>query len=128
MKTWIQRWGLAVLIMMLIFVASSIPGDRLPEFDQYDFDIKKAGHMLGYALLAMGLLRGLTYKNATTVRLLISAVLFSGIYAFTDEFHQRFTPGRSSSIVDVLIDTAGAAIGAGVWAWAKWTSASRRRA
>ncbi len=114
MKTWIHRWGPAVLMMLLIFVASSVPGDGLPDFKQFDFDIKKAGHMMGYALLAMAYLRGLAYRGALSRRLLVIAVLLAGVYAITDEFHQMFTPGRSASVFDVIIDTAGAAVGAWV--------------
>ena len=32
-------------------------------------------------------------------------------YAITDEIHQHFVGGRHASPVDVLIDTAGVAIG-----------------
>ena len=44
----------------------------------------------------------------------LSSALFSEaiafLYACTDEFHQRFTPGRSCQFTDVLIDSAGALI------------------
>jgi VanZ family protein len=33
-----------------------------------------------------------------------------GLYSLTDEFHQRFVPGRNASLVDCGIDVAGAAI------------------
>jgi VanZ family protein len=124
MKHWIRRWGLAILMMLLIFIASSTPGDDLPKFGQFDFDVKKGGHMMGYAILAGGYLHALADKKAITRRLWIMAVLLSGLYAVTDEFHQLFTPGRSSSPVDVLIDTVGAAIGAGIWTWIKSSAAA----
>ena len=37
-------------------------------------------------------------------------------YAATDEFHQLFVPGRSGQLKDVLIDTAGGALGLGLLA------------
>ena len=38
------------------------------------------------------------------------------IYAISDEFHQKFIPGRSGEIRDMLIDTIGAIIGIGlIW-------------
>lgn len=39
------------------------------------------------------------------------AILFSAIYAATDEFHQYFVATRQGSPWDVLLDTAGAAAG-----------------
>jgi VanZ family protein len=115
MKVWLRRWWLAVLMMMLIFVASSTPGDDLPSFGRFDLDFKKAGHMTGYALLSVGYLFGLSNGKTIHRRYWILAILFSGLYAVTDEFHQLFTPGRSSSPMDVLIDTIGAALGATIW-------------
>ena len=41
----------------------------------------------------------------------ILSFLFSVIYAFSDEFHQTFVPGRDGNIVDVLIDSSGALVG-----------------
>jgi len=35
-------------------------------------------------------------------------IIFIGIYAASDEFHQSFTPGRSCNIEDWLTDTSGA--------------------
>lgn len=40
------------------------------------------------------------------------AVIFSSLYAVTDEFHQGFVDGRASAIIDVLIDCCGALFGA----------------
>jgi len=33
-----------------------------------------------------------------------------GLYSLSDEFHQRYVPGRHASLVDCGIDVAGAAI------------------
>ena len=33
------------------------------------------------------------------------------LYAATDEFHQLFVPERTSLVSDVMIDTAGGAVG-----------------
>ena len=38
-------------------------------------------------------------------------VVVSFVYACTDEFHQKFVPGRTSLFSDVMIDTCGAFIG-----------------
>jgi VanZ family protein len=125
MKVWLRRWWLAISMMLLIFIASSTPGDDLPGFGRFDFDVKKGGHMMGYALLCVGYLFGMSNGKEISRRHWLTAILFSGLYALTDEFHQLFTPGRSSSPVDVLIDTIGAALGATVWTIIKSRRASR---
>jgi VanZ family protein len=71
--------------------------------------IKKAGHASGYALL------GLAYYFALPPRLSkgfrwILALFMAVLFALSDEFHQSFVQDRNSSIIDVGIDTIGAAI------------------
>lgn len=103
--------------MLLIFIASSIPGKEVPQFGLGDWLVKKGGHMTGYALLAAGYLRALAAGKAVTKRFWMLAVLLCFFYATTDEFHQYFVPGRNSSPYDVMIDTIGAVFGAGIWTW-----------
>jgi VanZ family protein len=110
MKSWIYRWGPAVLIMAIIFFASATPGSDLPKFGSWDFLAKKGGHMFGYALLALAYLRAIGGKMGSRTQLLSSLAL-AILYACSDEWHQRFIPGRTSSITDVLIDATGAVIG-----------------
>ena len=103
----LKNWLPALVLMMIIFAASSIPGDAMPRFDEFDFSVKKLGHSLGYALLAISYFRGLGKRPWL-------AWLMAVLFAVSDEFHQSFTPGRNPSIYDVLIyDNLGAI--AGVW-------------
>lgn len=39
------------------------------------------------------------------------SVLICAVYAAGDELHQWFVPGRQASVIDILVDTAGAAAG-----------------
>ena len=64
--------------------------------------------MLGYALLALAYLRGIGKKGTLEIAL---AWIMAIMYAFTDETHQAFVPGRSSSIIDIGIDGIGALAG-----------------
>jgi VanZ family protein len=98
--------------MGLIFFFSSRPGDDLPRFGTWDFFLKKGGHLFGYALLGAAYRRGLTHGKPPGRSRVVLAVVLAACYAATDEWHQRFVPGRGPSPVDVLIDTAGAALGA----------------
>lgn len=102
----VPRWLPAVLLMLVIFVFSSRPGDDLPSFGGWDYFVKKGGHALGYGLLALSYLHALPKRNY------LLAWILALLYAATDEFHQSFVPGRNASAVDVLVfDNLGAAAG-----------------
>lgn len=112
--THMLRWGPALLMMAIIFTASSFPGRDLPNFRLWDWLVKKGGHALGYALLAVAYLHALANGQRPTAQQIFLAILFAGLYGVTDEFHQVFSAGRTPSATDVLIDTAGAAVGVAV--------------
>ena len=65
--------------------------------------------MSEYAVLAI--LFGLTIREYKPEPWLLLALAATAAYAATDEFHQLFVPGRSGQLKDVLIDTAGGALG-----------------
>ena len=114
MKELIKRWGPAILVMGLIFIASNTSGSDIPKFGIFDLLVKKGGHMLGYALLAASFFHGLDNGKRTQRFSLIFAALMAILYAVSDEFHQSFTPGRSPAVIDVCIDTIGSIIGISV--------------
>ncbi len=59
-------------------------------------------------VVALGLRQsGKTY-GAWTVYLL--PIVFASLYGITDEFHQRFVPGRTCDVFDWAADTTGAAL------------------
>ena len=107
------------MMMAVIFTASSFPSRSLPHFGLWDWLVKKGGHMLGYALLAVAYARGLAGGARPTRRQLLAAVALAGLYAITDEFHQWFVAGRGAAATDVLIDTVGAGLGVGVWEYGR---------
>jgi VanZ family protein len=102
-------------MMTLIFTASGTPGSDLPQFGFLDLLVKKGGHALGYALLGISYLRGLTGGRNASRGHLVLAVVLATLYAASDEFHQRFTPGRTPSVEDVVTDSIGALAGVGLW-------------
>lgn len=68
--------------------------------------VRKTAHFTEYfilGILTMNLLqcyyRGKNQRNI--------ALLFVLTYAFLDEFHQYFIPGRSAAFKDIIIDTLG---------------------
>jgi VanZ family protein len=107
----ILRWFPSILMMVLIFGFSSLPSKEMPNFAWADLIVKKGGHMLGYALLALAYWRGLGWDKKRWWL----PWLMTFLYAVTDEFHQSFVPGRNPSPLDVGIDCIGAGIGLIVW-------------
>jgi VanZ family protein len=94
-------------MMLIIFLASSQPSSNLPNFAWADTLVKKGGHAIGYALLAISYWRGLRFRRERW----LLAWLLAMLYAISDEFHQSFVPGRFASPVDVVIfDNFGALI------------------
>lgn len=72
--------------------------------------VRKTAHFSIYAAL------GFCISMATGRRRLFSkgsilTIILCFIYAFSDEFHQNFVPGRSCEFKDMMIDTAGATVG-----------------
>ena len=103
----VPRWFPALLLMSVIFVFSSQPGDDLPSFYDWDYFIKKSSHMIGYGLLALSYFHFLKYDKRQYWLALLMAVL----YAATDEYHQSFVAGRGPSVFDVFVfDGLGALI------------------
>lgn len=105
----------AVVAMGTIFFLSHQPGDSLslPEIPGVD----KVAHMAAYGVLAATLLVAFSdqQKNTRPKRVLWLTVLLCVLYGISDEFHQSFVPGRSSSFLDVLADCAGAVITSVLW-------------
>ena len=100
------RWCPAFLMMAAIFAFSSRPSDDLPNFHLFDYLVKKAGHMIGFGLLALSYLYAFNRRDNKSVFI---AWLLAILYAFTDEYHQSFVASRHSSIWDVILfDNFGA--------------------
>lgn len=97
----ISSWVLVFIWAAVIFTLSSIPTLPKSEIIWWDFLLKKTAHVIEYAILFLLLLRALGKKHATLI--FIIAIL----YAFSDEFHQSFVPGRTSRLSDVGFDTLG---------------------
>jgi VanZ family protein len=87
--------------MAAIFVMSSIPGTQVPLPGLWRYD--KVVHALAFAGLAVLVLRA--------SRSVPAAIGLATAYGALDEFHQRFTPHRSSDPADLAADFVGACVG-----------------
>ena len=71
------------------------------------FFVSKTAHYTEYAILAFFLFYAFAFIKKYGLRYSI-IVLISCLYAISDEFHQKFSSGRTPRIQDVMIDTLGA--------------------
>jgi hypothetical protein len=109
------RWCPAFLMMAAIFAFSSRPSEDLPNFYLFDYLVKKAGHMIGYGLLALSYLYAFNRRDNKSIFI---AWLLTVLYALTDEYHQSFVASRHSSIWDVvLFDNFGAILALAFASW-----------
>ena len=83
---------------------------QLPYFGDVDFLIKKGAHAVGYAMLGVAYFFVLPSRLNVPYRIAM-AFLMTGLFALSDEFHQSFVEGRTSSLRDVSIDMFGATVG-----------------
>lgn len=116
-------WGLTIAVMAVIFSFSaqnSAASDEISEgllskileilpFTISNFVLRKLAHFSEYALLGAVSLCAISLTRRKPAY--FSALIFSSVYAATDEIHQLFIPGRSGRAFDVLIDSSGAAAG-----------------
>ena len=130
----VNYWMPAIAWMILIFVGSTDvlsaehtsrflvpflrwidPSISAAQLGKVQYFIRKCGHLSEYAVLGllawnarcrMGGAERKTFRECAKFALVLAA-----FYAATDEFHQSFVPGREAAVLDVLIDTCGAAIG-----------------
>lgn len=106
--SWI-RWLPALVLMAVIFRLSAVPGTELPYFGAWDYALKKTGHALGYGLLGVSYYYGMPPAWPRRLRWPLAWALTLA-FALSDEFHQSFVLGRTSSLGDVGFDIFGATL------------------
>ena len=127
---------ITIAIMVFIFVQSALPGhvsgaesgffvSMLHELTHVDFDVlslivRKTAHFTEYMILgislAVNVMNWRKSKGAylSAFALWRTAWLIGTIYAVTDEIHQYFVPERACAVTDMLIDSAGVAVGVSI--------------
>ena len=106
----ISLWLPPLLWAAMIFKFSS--GNIPSASDNFwlDFIIKKIGHIILFATLAVLIYRALIGEGVSRKKAAIYAVVTSFLYGVGDEFHQMFTQGREAKFRDTLIDGVGASL------------------
>ena len=127
---------ITIAIMVFIFIQSALPGhvsgaessffvSMLHKLTDVDFDVlslivRKAAHFTEYMILGISLAvnvmdwRKSKGADLSTFALWRTAWLIGTIYAVTDEIHQYFVPERACAVTDMMIDSAGVAVGVGI--------------
>jgi VanZ family protein len=89
--------------------------------------IRKAGHLVGYGMLSIVLLRAVrmsfgifTKRIGFGVAAQLAAIGTTFLVGGLDEWHQAFLPNRTGKFEDVLLDTVGAAAAQIVLYLAAW--------
>lgn len=121
--------GIVSRIVALVYPGfdSLSAAEQLAVLDVWQTIVRKGAHFCAYALLGALVANAIrTYNFSGHLRWGIP-VAVSAVYAVTDEIHQFFVPGRSCQIVDVCIDTAGAAFGTAMFALAVFLIGKRRK-
>ena len=103
----------AFIFALLIFIVSSLPGNKIPDFG---IDISdKIIHFFEFGLFGIFLYQAFRFSGSRARPFLIT--LFIGIpYAALDEIHQFFVPGRYCGIGDFIADILGVVFFAGIFA------------
>lgn len=112
-----RHWLPVVIWMAVIFLFSSQPySGAMSESYLGDLNVpvRKCAHMFEYFVLF--LLSARAFRQSPRFwceHANLLAVLLCIFYAASDEWHQSFVPGRSSSIGDALVDLLGVALAFG---------------
>jgi VanZ family protein len=98
-----SSWLPPIAWMAIIFAFSAQHGGgHLPASEVV---LRKLGHVAGYLVLTLLLLRALRRSGVTGV---VPAAMAAALaYAVSDEWHQSFVPGRGATARDVGIDGIG---------------------
>ena len=105
-------WLPAIIWMIIIFCFSARPAVTASGIDWQDFIIKKSAHFIEYFILTWLLTYSFMKTTGYTFqKILIYSVLIAVLFAVSDEVHQLFVSGRTSTVRDVLIDSTGSLVG-----------------
>lgn len=104
------KWLPTLVTATLIFIESATPGKIVVQAGFGAESIHVTGHFLMF--LTLGLCVWYATKSFSR------AVVFTFLYALSDEYHQSFVPERAASWYDVKVDMLGALLGLfALWLW-----------
>lgn len=96
---------LVLLLAAEIFYFSSI--ESFPQFPVKEINFAVVYHIIVFFLFTFFLVMTLKGDSKLKIKHIFWVLIISIVYAASDEFHQLFVPGRSSTIKDILTDLIG---------------------
>ena len=121
-KNKLESWLPVFLWCGVIFILSSIETIETSKIYWWDFLIKKTAHISEYGILYFLIFRALTgldfkFENSklkivkNPIKLkpkhFIIPFILGFFYSLSDEYHQRFVPGRHAKLMDIGFDFLG---------------------
>lgn len=103
-------WLLALAWMGVIFYLSAQPDFAFAPERWMIEPVSLAAHGVEYMVLAALLWQAVSRSGAGDRQALVLAFALALLYAFSDELHQVFVPGRVADPRDLLADAAGALV------------------
>jgi len=93
----------AIIWAITLFTLSSIPGNNVPSVGFNHADI--VAHIIVFGIFGYFLAMAFSAPNHLgNKKRFMMAILVGVIYAFSDEYHQSFVPGRFPSVSDLVAD------------------------
>lgn len=147
----IISWAAVILWMAIIFNLSSQEADQSSQLStgiaeiitdtiekvvpninldigKLNHIVRKNAHFAAYFILGILVLNAFRRSGSFGYKSIIAVLLICILYAVSDEVHQVFVPGRGAQVKDVVIDSAGAFTGVGVFMIiALYTGRKRKR-
>ncbi len=99
-------------------IAPSGVGDQSVDdlVEKFNHIVRKNAHFFAYLVLGILMVNLLRRVGIKGFKVFVLALAICILYAISDEVHQLFVPGRGAQVKDVLIDSAGAMVGVGLYA------------
>ncbi len=112
-KSSMQSEGLSLYLVRIAARFIEIPVESQPELAlSIEGYVREAAHFIEYAILFVLVYAALKAFTDSKRIAVYAGLVICFLYGCSDEIHQLFVPGRTCQLVDIVIDTAGAAAAA----------------
>jgi VanZ family protein len=95
-----------VLILYCVLIYWLSAQNKLPTPNLFEYE-DKLQHFFAYAVMGIFTWRALYHLSLPRKMLFLASFTFCSVYGLTDEWHQSFVVGRTSSAMDWLADSIG---------------------
>lgn len=101
----------AIVGILLKISGQEAADNNYKELEKFNLMFRKCSHFGAYLILAILILFMINKLHTNGYLPIFISFAICAVFAVSDEIHQRFVPGRTSAIADVLIDCTGAILG-----------------